>query len=70
MRIDLYTKVILTVITLSLSVIAFKDIIPIQKAYAVSKSQYANLSYDSRVILDELITLIDDTRYLIVKYCK
>ena len=40
MRIDLYTKVCLTVIALSLSVIAFKDTPPIQKAYADSSIHY------------------------------
>ena len=34
MKIDLYTKGILTVIALSLVVIAFKDVDPISKAFA------------------------------------
>ena len=34
MKIDLYTKGILTVIALSLVVIAFKDFTPINKAFA------------------------------------
>ena len=34
MKIDLYTKGILTVIALSLVVIAFKDISPVNKAFA------------------------------------
>ena len=36
MKIDLYTKGILTVIALSLVVIAFKDVDPISKAFAHS----------------------------------
>ena len=34
MRIDLYTKVCLTVISLSLGVIAFKDFSPVKPAWA------------------------------------
>ena len=37
MKIDLYTKVCLTIISLSLFVIAFKDTSPIQQAFAQSE---------------------------------
>ena len=36
MKIDLYTKGILTVIALSLVVMAFKDVSPVSKAFAHS----------------------------------
>ncbi len=59
MRIDLYTKVILTVIALSLSVIAFKDTSPIQKAFASSHSSHEDIMFK----LEQIYVLADQTHY-------
>ena len=39
MKVDLYTKICLTVIALSLSIIAIKDFLPVNKAIAQSYFQ-------------------------------
>jgi len=44
MKIDLYTKGILTVIALSLVVMAFKDVSPVNKAFAQNNNQVIKMA--------------------------
>ena len=62
MKIDLYTKGILTVIAFALVIIVAKDIVPIEKAYAhdgLSYGEVQSLIYNSTIDESDIENIIE-----------
>ena len=57
MRIDLYTKIVLTVIALSLSIIAVKDFLLIKKANAISTEAFTILRGAQIDLMNEVLEI-------------
>ena len=59
MKIDLYTKGILTVIAFALVIIVAKDIVPIKEAYANNCATSGELASAKRAIINTVIAWSD-----------